>query len=152
LCNLGAGSAFFVDDAKSKSWRCSSYTNTFYAPSYNGTSKSGIFRKVSVPSATAMEAANQCTQMNMLRVLSQPSDSFIELWQTIGTIEFKVWAGITLNQIDNKYYHDNGKEFTGKFTNPNAFKPCVYITSSFLQVKFTQSACNNAFSTYCTFY
>ena len=42
-----------------------------------------------------MEAANQCTQMNMLRVLSQPSDSFIELWQTIGTIEFKVWVNET---------------------------------------------------------
>jgi len=121
----------------------------FYGPSFNGTSRIGSYLPAFLAPQTSVGAREYCQAQNMKLIMSQPDKDFAEF---LKITPFVINIGVSLNSKDNKYYYDNGEEFTETFDNPDDTFPCVNVQGGTDPIVYNKVVCNAPNGVICTYY
>lgn len=152
ICNFENDVEYFVTDTATAGWKCDYFRKTAYDASYNGTSKKGSLIFNYYFPFTQYNSRNFCERYNAQLVFAQPNDDlFREFIIGMGP-GLSYWAGITLDAKDNKFYHDNGEEFTGTFVNPASTNGCVSVFTDGTVMKYAKASCDGQGALACRFY
>ena len=150
-------------------WRCNHFKSTVYTPDYEPAKGTGKYTLVMQPGEDAYRQNRFCDSFNMKRIMSKPDRNLIPFVEKIGisnlyvkkkqfnfifqiNFTFAFQVGVSLDPTNNKYYHDNGEEFTETLVDENLFS-CVYVNSPVGgPATFSSTNCTSATAYFCATY